>query len=74
MGPFNMGNPGEFTMLELAEVCLPNFLSFVIRPCLDLRKCLDVVFFSEVFFYSFPSGIQQIHVVFLCKSLFCACV
>ena len=23
VGPFNLGNPGEFTMLELAEVCLP---------------------------------------------------
>lgn len=22
VGPFNLGNPGEFTMLELAEVCL----------------------------------------------------
>ena len=22
IGPFNLGNPGEFTMLELAEVCL----------------------------------------------------
>jgi UDP-glucuronate decarboxylase len=21
IGPFNLGNPGEFTMLELAEVC-----------------------------------------------------
>ena len=21
VGPFNLGNPGEFTMLELAEVC-----------------------------------------------------
>lgn len=22
VGPFNLGNPGEFTMIELAEVCL----------------------------------------------------
>lgn len=22
VGPFNLGNPGEFTMLELAEVCI----------------------------------------------------
>lgn len=22
VGPFNLGNPGEFTMLELAQVCL----------------------------------------------------
>lgn len=21
VGPFNLGNPGEFTMLELAKVC-----------------------------------------------------
>ena len=25
IGPFNLGNPGEFTMLELAEVCLALF-------------------------------------------------
>jgi hypothetical protein len=25
IGPFNLGNPGEFTMLELAEVCT-NFV------------------------------------------------
>ena len=25
VGPFNLGNPGEFTMLELAEVCLRIF-------------------------------------------------
>jgi hypothetical protein len=30
VGPFNLGNPGEFTMLELAEVCLPSkFLVFL---------------------------------------------
>jgi len=30
VGPFNLGNPGEFTMLELAEVCLPsNFRVFL---------------------------------------------
>jgi hypothetical protein len=23
IGPFNLGNPGEFTMLELAQVCFP---------------------------------------------------
>lgn len=22
VGPFNLGNPGEFTMLELAKVCM----------------------------------------------------
>jgi hypothetical protein len=26
IGPFNLGNPGEFTMLELAEVCTIFFL------------------------------------------------
>lgn len=25
VGPFNLGNPGEFTMLELAQVCLSRF-------------------------------------------------
>lgn len=25
IGPFNLGNPGEFTMLELAEVCSARF-------------------------------------------------
>lgn len=24
VGPFNLGNPGEFTMLELAEVCIAD--------------------------------------------------
>ena len=24
VGPFNLGNPGEFTMMELAQVCLSN--------------------------------------------------
>lgn len=24
VGPFNLGNPGEFTMLELAQVILPS--------------------------------------------------
>ena len=28
IGPFNLGNPGEFTMLELAEVC--PFFSFLL--------------------------------------------
>ena len=26
VGPFNLGNPGEFTMLELAEVCFSDRL------------------------------------------------
>lgn len=25
VGPFNLGNPGEFTMLELAKVCSSPF-------------------------------------------------
>lgn len=30
VGPFNLGNPGEFTMLELAEVRVPStVLTFV---------------------------------------------
>lgn len=34
MGPFNMGNPGEFTMLELAEVCLPSKIPIVCNKAL----------------------------------------
>lgn len=26
VGPFNLGNPGEFTMLELAKVCNETLL------------------------------------------------
>lgn len=29
VGPFNLGNPGEFTMLELAEVQLPHPLGWL---------------------------------------------
>jgi UDP-glucuronate decarboxylase len=28
VGPFNLGNPGEFTMLELAEVIYATDLAF----------------------------------------------
>jgi hypothetical protein len=31
IGPFNLGNPGEFTMLELAEVC-SNVFKFISPP------------------------------------------
>lgn len=30
VGPFNLGNPGEFTMLELAEVSLSRCCGSVI--------------------------------------------
>lgn len=39
VGPFNLGNPGEFTMLELAQVCLillkniHNFDGFILSLC-----------------------------------------
>lgn len=33
IGPFNLGNPGEFTMLELAEVCY-NILNQFTSPFL----------------------------------------
>lgn len=36
VGPFNLGNPGEFTMLELAEVCLSLNL-LVCKYILDSR-------------------------------------
>ncbi|KAF5747543.1 putative dtdp-glucose 4-6-dehydratase [Tripterygium wilfordii] len=29
VGPFNLGNPGEFTMLELAEACLYIMYFFI---------------------------------------------
>ena len=28
VGPFNLGNPGEFTMLELAKVCFTFTVRF----------------------------------------------
>lgn len=31
IGPFNLGNPGEFTMLELAQVCR-QFVFFLKYP------------------------------------------
>lgn len=49
VGPFNMGNPGEFTMLELAEVCLPSKLPIVCNKVLfGSQKMLldvDLIFF-----------------------------
>ena len=37
VGPFNLGNPGEFTMLELAQVSSLYFSYFVLvllfKPC-----------------------------------------
>lgn len=38
VGPFNLGNPGEFTMLELAEVCLRCFYSFLQSYIFTYRK------------------------------------
>jgi UDP-glucuronate decarboxylase len=35
VGPFNLGNPGEFTMLELAEVCF-TFTIFVLLPAKEI--------------------------------------
>lgn len=36
VGPFNLGNPGEFTMLELAEVWFPQ----ITEKCLsDFAVC-----------------------------------
>lgn len=39
VGPFNLGNPGEFTMLELAEVSIFNFAMFFVW--------LSILAFSE---------------------------
>ena len=30
VGPFNLGNPGEFTMLELAEVISASVVDFTV--------------------------------------------
>jgi UDP-glucuronate decarboxylase len=34
IGPFNLGNPGEFTMLELAQVCR----QFISKKILKVHK------------------------------------
>jgi hypothetical protein len=35
VGPFNLGNPGEFTMLELAQVLYFSALSHCVWLCAD---------------------------------------
>lgn len=46
VGPFNLGNPGEFTMLELAEVCLPFSKIFLQQaPNLDMPGVFLFLFF-----------------------------
>lgn len=43
VGPFNLGNPGEFTMLELAEVItLTSIPSFATKPLFSC-KCVTSV-------------------------------
>lgn len=37
VGPFNLGNPGEFTMLELAKVCNDTLLNFHIGTVFRLH-------------------------------------
>ena len=39
VGPFNLGNPGEFTMLELAEVSILLF-----KLCYELKSNVAIVF------------------------------
>lgn len=42
MGPFNLGNPGEFTMLELAQVLI-----------ISLSNVLDIASFPLVLLFIF---------------------
>ncbi|XWS55725.1 hypothetical protein CRYUN_Cryun09bG0025000 [Craigia yunnanensis] len=52
-GPFNLGNPGEFTMLELAEVCL--------LECILLSvKFLYILESIEAFQIHFPPNLQVV--------------
>jgi hypothetical protein len=41
IGPFNLGNPGEFTMLELAEVTLSTLVVFLLPSISDLELDLQ---------------------------------
>lgn len=46
VGPFNLGNPGEFTMLELAKVSIHLLTSRILRFCaqssFDIDPCACV--------------------------------
>lgn len=76
IGPFNLGNPGEFTMLELADVCLDFFINLLIRLPVHLLF-IHLFAFLESFllfleFLSARSEIQTHFVVILVDSfLFC---
>lgn len=56
MGPFNLGNPGEFTMLELAEVFPPYDASCIcdrVKSHLAVA-CCNLFYISPWLF--FPSS------------------
>ena len=48
VGPFNLGNPGEFTMLELAQVLFlfyfDEFLSIVSIMCIQCKSKLHCIY------------------------------
>jgi hypothetical protein len=62
VGPFNMGNPGEFTMLELAEVCLPSKLPIVCNKVLfgSQKNAFRCGFFFFFFFFMKYSSILSL--------------
>lgn len=59
VGPFNLGNPGEFTMLELAQVCHAS----ICRRCMELFLInIHIIFqtcqlFTHLVLYSFAKCI-----------------
>lgn len=44
IGPFNLGNPGEFTMLELAEVSI----YYPIHLAYELNSNIDIISYEEL--------------------------
>ena len=47
VGPFNLGNPGEFTMLELAQV---NFTTFLYNDLSNFLNAFIMIFFLKLIF------------------------
>lgn len=49
VGPFNLGNPGEFTMLELAEVSIfVNHSNIYIYSASVMHLSLNIKYLSKV--------------------------
>ena len=55
VGPFNLGNPGEFTMLELAQV---NFTTFLYNDLSNFLNAFIMIFFFEINFYIYFQSIK----------------